>query len=149
MSNKLKKIICLQGRYDSGKTSTMKRLVKTLVQTYTINVKEDIENLFDDIYDIDFVRIIKNVNGKKVGINSRGDEWKFIKRWLEILYENKCDIIFCTCHSYGKTEEVIQDFGKSKKYEVIFVKKGRETVVSKQKLAEETAVKELLEKAGL
>lgn len=149
MSTNSKKIICLQGRYDSGKTSTMKRLVKTLVQTYKLNVKEDVDYLFDDIYGIDFVRIIKNVNGKKVGINSRGDEWNFIKRWLEILYENKCDIIFCTCHSYGKTEEVIQAFGKSKKYEVIFVKKGREPAVSKQKSAEEIAIKELIEKAGL
>lgn len=149
MSTNSKKIICLQGKYDSGKTSTMKRLVKTLLQTYKDNCKDGLEYLFDDFYGVDFVRIIENVNGKKVGINSRGDEWKFIKRWLEILAKNKCDIIFCTCHSYGKTEEVIQDFGKSKKYEVIFVKKGRETVVSKQKLAEETAVKELLEKAGL
>lgn len=148
MSNKTKKIICLQGRYDSGKTSTMKRLVKTLLQTYKDNCKDGLEYLFDDIYGEDFVRIIKNVNGKKVGINSRGDEWKFIKRWLEILAKNKCDIIFCACHSYGKTVEVIQEFASSNNYKLDFVLKDREEVVSKQKTAEETAIKELIAKAG-
>ena len=147
MSNKTKRIICLQGKFDSGKTHTMKRLVKSLLQTYKNNSIDDVEYLLD-ISDSDFVRTIENVNGKKVGINSRGDDWKFIKRWIEILYENKCNIIFCTCHSYGRTEEVIQEFGKAKKYEVIFVKKERETIKSKQKTAEETAVKELIEKAG-
>lgn len=147
MSNKTKRIICLQGKFESGKTSTMIRLSKFLLRTYKNNSTDDVEYLLD-ISDSDFVRTIENVNGKKVGINSRGDDWKFIKRWIEILYENKCDIIFCTCHSYGRTEEVIQEFGKAKKYEVIFVKKERETIKSKQKTAEETAVKGLIEKAG-
>ena len=105
MANKTKKIICLKGKCDSGKSSTMKRLFKTLLQTYKNNSKEDVEYLWD-ISGFDFVITIKDVNGKKIGINSRGDDWKFIKRWLESLAENKCDIIFCTCHSYGKTVDV-------------------------------------------
>lgn len=148
MANKTKKIICLQGKCNSGKTSTMRRLSRTVLQTYKNNSTDDVEYLLD-LSDCDFVRIIENVNGKKVGINSRGDDWKFIKRLLEILADNKCDIIFCTCHSYGKTEEVIREFASSNNYKVTFVPKDREEVKSKQKTAEENAVKELIEKAGL
>ena len=148
MANKTKKIICLQGKCDSGKTSTMKRLAKTLLQTYKGNSKEDVEYLWD-ISGSDFVMTIKDVNGNKVGINSRGDDWKFIKHWLEILAENKCDIIFCTCHSYGRTEEIIREFANLYNYKPAFISKDREDVESKHKTAEENAVKNLIEEAGL
>ena len=150
MSN-TKKIICLKGKHDSGKTHSMIRLEKEIVKIYQNGDRKKNEILFEDIYEIDFVEILNDINGNKIGINSRGDDRKFIERWLEILAENKCNIIFCTCRSYGKTEEAVIKFAKKHGYAFKdnFVEKEREPIKSKQKMSEEECVKNLILKAGI
>lgn len=145
-----KKIICLQGSPNTGKSYTIITLWKLILEKYKNDKDDDYVQFFADANNYDFVGIITSVNGHKIGINSRGDDPRWIERWNKKLVDNNCDIIFCACHSYGKTEEAVIDFAKNG-YEVEFIKKDTEESDSekKQKTMNKTQAKELLETAGL
>ncbi|MBQ9281451.1 MAG: hypothetical protein IJ207_04545 [Treponema sp.] len=150
MTKKTKKIICLQGSPNTGKSYTIITLWKLILEKYKNDKDDDYVQFFADTDNYDFVGIITSVNGHKIGINSRGDDPRWIERWNKKLADNNCDIIFCACHSYGKTEEAVIDFAKNG-YEVEFIKKDTEESDSekKQKTMNKTQAKELLETAGL
>ncbi|MBR1721108.1 MAG: zeta toxin family protein [Treponema sp.] len=150
MTKKTKKIICLQGSPNTGKSYTIITLWKLILEKYKNDKDDDYVQFYADTDNYDFVGIITSVNGHKIGINSRGDDPRWIERWNKKLADNNCDIIFCACHSYGKTEEAVIDFAKNG-YEVEFIKKDTEESDSekKQKTMNKTQAKELLETAGL
>lgn len=80
MPAKAKKTICLQGKHDSGKTQTLKKICKRILEKYKDNKKIECKILFEDKYKYDYVKIINNVKGHKIGINTRGDEWHWLER---------------------------------------------------------------------
>ena len=150
MTKKTKKIICLQGSPNTGKSYTIITLWKLILEKYKNDKDDDYVQFFADTDNYDFVGIITSVNGHKIGINSRGDDSKWIERWNKKLADNNCDIIFCACHSYGKTEEAVIDLAKNG-YEVKFIKKDTEESDSKKKqnAMNKAQAKELLKTAGL
>ena len=145
-----KKIICLQGSPNTGKSYTIITLWKLILEKYKNDKDDDYVQFFADADNYDFVGIITSVNGHKIGINSRGDDPRWIERWNKKLADNNCDIIFCACHSYGKTEEAVIDLAKNG-YEVEFIKKDTEEFDSekKQNAMNKAQAKELLKTAGL
>lgn len=150
MTKKTKKIICLQGSPNTGKSYTIITLWKLILEKYKNDKDDDYVQFFADADNYDFVGIITSVNGHKIGINSRGDDPRWIERWNKKLADNNCDIIFCACHSYGKTEETVIDLAKNG-YEVEFIKKDTEESDSekKQNAMNKAQAKELLKTAGL
>lgn len=108
-----KKIICLQGSPNTGKSYTIITLWKLILEKYKNDKDNDYVQFFADTDNYDFVGIITSVNGHKIGINSRGDDPRWIERWNKKLVDNNCDIIFCACHSYGKTVATVNSFEKS------------------------------------
>lgn len=148
MLDKIKKIICLQGKHDSGKTKTLKKVCKIILEKYKTNKMSDCKTLFEDCYKYDFVKVINNVKGKKIGINTKGDEWHWLERWNKELAEQGCDIIICACRSRGKTVEQVKKM-KRKGYLVEFVVKERESVEAIFPQANLESANELLKKAGL
>ncbi len=117
-----KKIICLQGSPNTGKSYTIITLWKLILEKYKNDKDDDYVQFFADTDNYDFVGIITSVNGHKIGINSRGDDPRWIERWNKKLADNNCDIIFCACHSYGKTVATVNSFEKSG-YEIEFIQK--------------------------
>ena len=122
MTKKTKKIICLQGSPNTGKSYTIITLWKLILEKYKNDKDDDYVQFFADADNYDFVGIITSVNGHKIGINSRGDDPRWIERWNKKLADNNCDIIFCACHSYGKTVATVNSFEKSG-YEIEFIQK--------------------------
>lgn len=117
-----KKLICLQGSPNTGKSYTIITLWKLILEKYKNDKDNDYVQFFADTDNYDFVGIITSVNGHKIGINSRGDDPRWIERWNKKLVDNNCDIIFCACHSYGKTVATVNSFEKSG-YELEFIQK--------------------------
>lgn len=139
--NKTKKIICLQGNPNTGKSYTIIKLWEMILRNYKDDKEDDYVQLFVDSDDYDFVGIITSVNGHKIGINSRGDEAGWIERWNKKLVENNCDIIFCTCHSRGKTVDAVKLFSKNG-YKIVFIPKK---AIDEEKLQVKTKLKQAAE----
>ena len=141
---KKKKIICLQGSPNTGKSYTIIKLWKYILENYKDDKEDDYVQFFADSDNYDFVGIITSVNGHKIGVNSRGDDFGWIERWNKKLADNNCDIIFCACHSSGKTIDAVLSFEKYGYKSEFIRKKTVEEKKSQEKINLEQA-KELLE----
>ncbi|MCR5766182.1 MAG: hypothetical protein K6G09_09440 [Treponema sp.] len=147
MNNK-KKIFCLQGEQKRGKTSTLIKLWEIILAKYKNGLSDDYVQLFVDAYNYDFVGVITDVEGHKIGINSRGDDFNWIERWNKKLADNNCDIIFCACHQRGKTIDAIKAFEKIG-YKVVFIPKEIIEGEKKQEQINKKQAEELLQQANL
>lgn len=87
------KIIALQGRGDSGKTTTIKMLPDILIANGFKQVPNKNKN-----YGGDFLDIFVNGN-KKVGITSSGDTFDLVNNRLTDLVKEKCDVCICACRT--------------------------------------------------
>lgn len=88
----MKKIIALQGKSNSGKTQTLKKLRDKL---------EESANHSKCIHDTLSIHTMSD--GTKIGIYLDGDVAEDVKNALAILINEDCDIIFCACRTKGGT----------------------------------------------
>ena len=142
------KIFVLQGVHDSGKTSTLTLLNELLRKKYPNiegNPKCSTRGKYKDFQ----VIYTLTVNGKKqyIGIKTDGDNGKAVYDDVGWLVDNKCNIIFCSCRSYGSTVEAVKRF--SKEADITFVKKTLEADESKQRKVNTADAQKLLALAGL
>ena len=142
------KMFVLQGVYDSGKTSTLTILNDLLREKYPDidgNPKCSTRGKYKDFQ----VIYTLTVNGKKqyIGIKTDGDNGDAVYGDVGWLVDNKCNIIFCSCRSYGGTVEAIKRF--SEEADVTFVKKTLEADESKQRKVNTADAQKLLALAGL
>ena len=142
------KIFVLQGVHDSGKTSTLTLLNELLRKKYPNiegNPKCSTRGKYKDFQ----VIYTLTVNGKelRIGIKTDGDNGDAVYGDVGSLVDNKCNIIFCTCRSYGGTVEAIESF--SKEADVTFVKKTREADEAKRRKVNTADAQKLLALAGL
>lgn len=106
------RIISLVGEHDTGKTTTLKKLILELCcnrsaiiqdvsnvgrySTFITSkkvVSNPIENYINQHLD---VTIVVNYNGKRIGITTVGDGWAFIKEQLNRM--GSCDVVIFACH---------------------------------------------------
>ena len=120
MENQTKKVFCLQGVHDTGKSTTLRNLYEILIEKYDLNTEQDCD--IKENGEIDILVVIHNVNGLTIGICSYGDSQADIQSRVPILVKENCDIIFCACHSYGYTVAEVEKLRK-KGYEVNFEQK--------------------------
>ena len=133
----MKAIIALQGRHDSGKTTTLKKLHDALIKLgYTLiwSTKKPRG---------DFMAIFEK-NGIFIGITSAGDDYEKVKNKLEELIKQKCSVCICACRSYGYTVEVLEEF-EQQGFSVHFQQKTVSETVTKQKSANSEDVQGLVE----
>lgn len=100
LRNGEKTIIALQGRSGTGKTTTLRMLIEKVKKTYNTTIKEICHDAQKDLY------AIAEINGKKVGITTRGDtEW-----CLKIDFEKmgNCQLYVCACRTKGDTVKFIE-----------------------------------------
>ena len=142
------KMFVLQGVHDSGKTSTLTILDELLRKKYPDMSGKPTYSTRGKYKDFEVIYTL-TVNGKKrlIGIKTDGDNGKAVYDDVGWLVDNKCNIIFCTCRSYGGTVEAVKRL--SEEADVRFVKKTREADESKRRKVNTADAQKLLALAGL
>lgn len=138
----------LQGVHDSGKTSTLTILDELLRKKYPGMSGEPTYSTRGKNKDFQVIYTLK-VNGKDlcIGIKTDGDNGEAVYGDVGWLVDNKCEIIFCACRSYGSTVEAVKRF--SEEADITFVKKVPEADESKRRKANTADAQKLLELARL
>ena len=142
------KMFVLQGVHDSGKTSTLTLLNELLRKKYPNiegNPKCSTRGKYKDFQ----VIYTLTVNGKelRIGIKTDGDNGDAVYGDVGSLVDDECNIIFCTCRSYGGTVEAVKRL--SEEADVRFVKKTLEADESKRRKVNTADAQKLLALAGL
>ena len=106
-------IIALKGKGNSGKTQTINAVYKNLHRKYPNAI---ITNLYPNTIDI---KIIMDINGTKVGIESQGDPGSRLKQSLSDFSDANCDIIICATRTRGMTVNWVNSY--SSKYNITFL----------------------------
>ena len=142
------KMFVLQGVHDSGKTSTLTILDELLRKKYPDMSGEPTYSTRGKYKDFQVIYTL-TVNGKelRIGIKTDGDNGDAVYGDVGSLVDDECNIIFCTCRSYGGTVEAIESF--SKEADITFVKKTREADESKRRKVNTADAQKLLALAGL
>ena len=146
-----KKLFCLKGRANVGKSAAMCLIYNKIMEKYHLNSEMDC-----DLYEPKFLKgqlkeivvVIRNVNGLTIGIISYGDWGDMVSKKLQLLTDRNCDIIFCTARTRGATVQEVRKM-KEKGYEVKFVKKNIADSNTHYITVNEEQADKLLEMAGL
>lgn len=109
----MKTIICVNGRSNIGKTSTILEVVNKLTSNSPINLID--KDNRDILVSIDISSTIR------VGISSQGDPGSHQKEWLlRLVSEFRCEIIVCAARSYGDTVDFVKKIAEQNGYQVIW-----------------------------
>lgn len=116
------KIIALQGKGETGKTTTLKLLINKTFENFEYqtvcssrvykDIKKEIEleriNRSRNIkYSIDDITIVLKINEKIIGICTQGDTDELLKDAFKIFDINKCQLCFCACRTRGNTVDFL------------------------------------------
>lgn len=102
-------IVALKGRANSGKSTTIKLVAQLLQQKYP---NAPISVLISNTSDI---KIIMNINGTKVGIESQGDPNSRLQQSLTDFVNAKCGVIICATRTSGMTFNWVNNYLSSHK----------------------------------
>lgn len=103
----MKTIICLIGRQNSGKTSSIREVYKSITGNYP-----DEEGDFNGTY--------QHPEFGNIGFSSWGDPGANEEPLDEILQMN-CDFVISACRSKGQTIDVVEKLANKYNYQVYYV----------------------------
>jgi hypothetical protein len=146
-------IFVLQGASDHGKTKTIRKVYCKLHNDYP---KARVTVIYPDSmnpndicnehwYKDDISVIMDNVNGLKVGVETRGDYAEVVKEGLKRFYDEGCNIIFCATRTRGGTIDVIKSYKND--YDILYIRKPY--VARGKDVANEKMASQLIRIAGL
>jgi hypothetical protein len=98
-------IYALQGKQKIGKSQTVVQLFLSLRDKYVPPAL-----IQDWSVPCSYTFIMTNVNGKTVGIESRGETADRLEQAITNFINAGCDIIFCSCRRTGETVECLNNF---------------------------------------
>lgn len=115
----MKTIIAIWHTAEKGKTETVREIAKILIQT------------FPDINSIDPIpihvppkgdfRLVIEINGVKIGLESQGDpNTNLMGRLRELVVDFECDLIFCTTRTRGETVNAVENISVEFGFDVIW-----------------------------
>ena len=108
-----KTVIALYGTSNSGKSSTAKLVIDKLDKYNSIEqVRKKTRGNGHDL------NVIFKSNTIKIGIETEGDPGTPLEKRLSELSSVGCDIIICTCRTYGKTVEAVKSACKN--YDIVW-----------------------------
>jgi hypothetical protein len=90
----MSRIIALQGKGNSGKTTTIHLLHDILIS----NGYHQVSSMRKP-QGADFL-IVFEKKGRKVGVTSFGDSYKVVHRSLSVFMATNCDVSICACRTY-------------------------------------------------
>lgn len=106
----MKTIICLRGKSEIGKTSSIRAIWKRL----NIENQPPLHQSADDI-----CAVVPFCN-QTIGIASQGDPGSEQKKWLEELVTLGCEIIVCASRTNGNTVGAVETAAKRGEYVTIW-----------------------------
>lgn len=115
----MKTIIAVKNTGGKGKTETLRELAKLFIKVYP-NFKALYPIPFE-IFKVSDFRIVIEINGKIISIESQGDPKTNLRTRLESLICNyDSDLIISTCRSRGETVRSIKAVAKDNNRQVIW-----------------------------
>ena len=112
-----KLIIALYGKGGIGKSTTCKLVKDKLLKLGGLNVFRN-EHVRANGHDIN---IVLQQDTLKIGIETEGDPGTPLEDRLSDFVNIGCQIIVCTCRTYGKTVKVIQSFRPKYDYDIVWI----------------------------
>jgi hypothetical protein len=109
-------IIAVRGDADTGKTLSIRRAFEILLH-------ENPDASYTHFRGWKEVSTTITINGVRIGIESKGDLEKFLKKAFGE-FADTCKIIVCACHKSGKTMRAVVDFASSHGHSVIWLEKS-------------------------
>ncbi len=113
----MKKLICIWGSSNYGKTSSIIEFDNILNRHYANNIVP-IHSVGISPYDI--LRIYK-IGNITVGIESQGDPKSRQKSSLSLFGKNNCDIIICASRTRGDTVANVNNFCRRNGYDCFWI----------------------------
>lgn len=123
----MKQLIALTGRSNVGKTWTIKAVYNLLLDNHP-----ELRVIVPTSDHPTEVRVVVSINGKTIGIESRGDTRKAVEHAQSIFAEHNCQIILCAARTKGGSWIAVKDFGGTHNYVIKRIKKGIERDVTQQ-----------------
>lgn len=115
----LKTILTIWHSSNKGKTETLREFAKLLLTNYPKN--EPIFPIPTIIPTTGDFRIVVEINGKIIGVESKGDPKTKLKERLIDLADNfHCDIILCSSRTRGETVDAVDFLYQSRGFQTIW-----------------------------
>ena len=124
--SKDKLIVCIKGISNIGKTGTITELIKMLLPRSTKTPKWNNPNPPPSLnnppkaLNVE-VWVNSNTTGRNIhiGLDTTGDYGNDIQKWVGLLAQNGCSLIFCTCRSKGDPYIAVRKIAKQYGYNLI------------------------------
>jgi hypothetical protein len=107
----VEQIIVLSGKSNIGKSETIKIVYKLLLEKYP-----SLQTILQPAATRKEIRVVIEINGKCIGIESRGDSRTHVDTALKIFADHECDIILCASRTRGGSWDAVQEFGLAHNY---------------------------------
>ena len=112
----MKKVIALRGTASKGKSQTISKAYRQLLEKYP---DAKVENLAPS-WGID-IKVTLTVGATKIGIESRGDPSNRLPESLVEFVGIGCKIIICATRTSGGTVNAVDDLKTTHGYEIIWL----------------------------
>lgn len=142
----MKTIIAVSNGVNRGKTKTLRELALQLMSKYPNfnSIEPDLIKI-ESIHDHDF-RIVIEIKGKIIGIDTQGDPNTKLEERLEGLASiYQCDIIFCATRTRGKTIQSVHNIADKYNYDKIWTSTYDTANENNYKLLNKLKGKQLIE----
>lgn len=126
-----KTVLANWGLEKQGKSDVTKRLAKLILANYPdATVEPSPVDYSGDI------KVIITIGKIKIGVEGQGDPGSRsrIYQSLPEFAEKKCDLIICTCRTYGNTVKAVEALHYNHGYDVIWVTNHRSNEKDKEQL---------------
>ena len=118
---KVKLIVCVRSTANTGKSSTIQELLLLLHPKSAKAPKWNKPSTQPNLANLPkTINVEVWVKGSHVGLDSQGDVPKTLKSRLDLLAQNNCDIIFCTCRTKQGSPKVVKSIAKKYGYNLIW-----------------------------
>jgi hypothetical protein len=137
----VEQIIVLSGIANIGKSQTIGIVYELLLENYPYLIIPD--TLAETGREI---RVVIEINGRRIGIESRGDSRTHVDTALEIFAYHECDIILCASRTRGGSWDAVQEFGLAHDYNINRIEKVLEPMQPQQDISNTEYAEDIIER---
>lgn len=138
----MKLVIAISNASNQGKTETLRFFANLLLSSYKYKAISPIPAAIHPDHDF---RLVVEINGKIIGVESEGDPGTNRYKRIQELVKMNCDIILCTARTRGETVWVVDDLYNTHGYERIWTSTYQIKDKTQHNLLNELKAQHLLE----
>ncbi|KAF2517517.1 hypothetical protein E0W68_11145 [Flavobacterium salilacus subsp. salilacus] len=143
-NNKNKTILAVWNAGAKGKSNTLRAFANLLLRTYPSY--NPIFPIPMKVHAIDDIRVVVEINGVIIGVESQGDPNTHLQDRLTDLAKNyKCDIILCTTRTRGETVHAVYHVANVWGYQTILTSTYQIEDETQHNLVNELKAKHILD----